>query len=150
MGGKRMPQARRGNAVIDDGVIGRMKDGIADAAHDRRRDQHNVARGRPDQQPREHEAGQPEPQHGPRADPVDDESRRGLPDAGHHVERGDQQPQAGKIQAELVAQRDIERGQDQLKKVRGSMRYPDQQDDFPVAPADGGVHGQGIRSGVHC
>ncbi|CFN96309.1 Uncharacterised protein [Bordetella pertussis] len=145
-----MAQPRRADAMVDDGIVGRMEHRIADTADGRRQHQHGIAAGRADQHRRQDEAGQSEPQHGPRADAVDDKARGCLPEAGDHVEHRHQQAQPGEIQSELRAQRHIQRGQHQLEEMGRRVRHAYQQDDLPIAPAQGGaIQYSGFRIHSH-
>ncbi|CAM3963612.1 hypothetical protein KEGY108214_15355 [Kerstersia gyiorum] len=81
-----MPQPGGVDALVDDGVIHRVEHGIAQSCDQRRQDQDRVVGGCADQQACSHEAAQAEPEYAARADTIDDEARRCLPDAGGHEE----------------------------------------------------------------
>src|SRR5690606_12279138 len=79
-----------------------------------------------------------------------DESRTCLPDTGHQKKNRSQQTQLDEIVAILVRERQVQRWEHQLKKVRASVRRPHKTDDFPVLALQGAGIGHGIEScGCH-
>jgi hypothetical protein len=129
-----MRQPRLGDALVQQGVIGRMEHAIAAAGDKGAQHQLQIAVRAGQQQRRHAQQRDAAEQHGARAQPVDHEAGHRLADAGDHEEHRHQQAQLGIAQMELRLQPRNQRRQDDMIKMRRAVRQPDQRDDFGVLP----------------
>ena len=68
--------------AVEDRVVRRVKDGVAEPGHEREADEHRVGRAQPHERDAGGIDGESREEHAPGADAVDEEARRGLPHAG--------------------------------------------------------------------
>ena len=129
--------------AIEQGVVDRMKDAVADAGDDREERQHRVARARREAECRRGEERDAAEQDRTRAETVDDEARHRLHRARDDEEDGEQDAELGVAGVEGVLQPREERRQQELAKVADQMSQADKAHHGRVLACGGRWQGRG-------
>mmetsp|Transcript_120540 Transcript_120540/g.335638 ORF Transcript_120540/g.335638 Transcript_120540/m.335638 type:complete len:214 (+) Transcript_120540:1901-2542(+) len=130
-----MAQARRRHALVQDGEVRRVEGRVAQAGQRRRQHQPAKALRQPGCHRGERKARHRGEQHRPGADPVDQEARQRLADAGDHEEGGHQQAQLRVAQPEGGDEGREQRRQQHVKEVRTAVGDADGRDGGQVLAA---------------
>ena len=129
-----VPQARRGDALVQDGEVHRVKGTVAQT----RQYRHDHQRGVAVRHARQHACGDEEKesaeQRRTRTQPVHHKARRGLPGARNDEENGHQESELRKAQAELLHEHRKQQRQQQVREVGTGMRQAHQADHGGVLP----------------
>ena len=118
---KGVAEARLGDAPVEDGEVGRMKNAVARTRHGCRGHQHHVVLGDAEQYTGQCEQYHAAEQHRPRTDAIDDEPCRRLPDAGDDEKHRHQRPGLGEVHVERRHQPREEQRDDQMEEVRNRV-----------------------------
>ncbi|MEZ5859340.1 MAG: hypothetical protein R3D28_10200 [Geminicoccaceae bacterium] len=121
------------DVVVENGVVGRMEDRVAEAEQDGGRRQGPVARRHGDEDGADAERGEAERQDLGGTDAVDDEAGRGLGHGGDREEHGHDQRQLGVGDVERFTQPGKEGRQHRVEEMAPAMRGADHADDPDVA-----------------
>ena len=119
-----------------DRIVGRVEDGNPDAGNRHHRDQPPVAGEQGDQRERRGLQDQPGEQHGPRADPVDQDAGGELGHTGRDREHRDEQAELGPAHREVLLDQGKQRRQNQHVEMAEPVADGDQPDGFQLAPGE--------------
>ena len=112
--------------AIEQGVVDRMEDAVADPGDDREADEHRVARAGGEAEGSDSEQREAAEQDRPRPEAVDDEARQRLHRARNDEEDGEHEAELGVADVERVLQEEEQRRQQQLVEVADAMGQADQ------------------------
>ncbi|MEZ5826218.1 MAG: hypothetical protein R3C97_16275 [Geminicoccaceae bacterium] len=133
--GKGPPGARAAHPPGEDGIVGRVIDGVADAADDHGEQQCAIARQDADQDEGQSGKGLSECQDERRAEAVDGESHGRLKGGGDQVEDGDGDAELGRRIAEFGRKNGKERRQGEDVEMRKEVGDGDEADDLDIRTA---------------
>ena len=128
-----MAEPRRADLAVEQRVVGRVKDAVADAPDDGETGQHPVAGADRVTECRNAEQRQPAEKNRPWAEAVDDETRQRLHRTGDDEENRHQKAQLGIADVKLFLQPGKKRRQQQLAEMAERMGQADQSDDTGIA-----------------
>ena len=145
--GERVAEPRSMDLAIEQRVVDRMKDAVADAGNHRESEQHRIAGARCEAEGGDGEQGQAAEQDRARTEVVDDEARERLHAARDDEEDRQHEAELGEADVERVLEQEEERRQQQLAEMADAVREADQAHDLEVGTGRGG---EAVTLGTHC
>ena len=128
-----MAESRGADLAVEQRVVGRVENTVADSAYDGESGQHPVAGADRITQRRDTEQGQAAEQHRTGAEAVNNEARQRLHRTRDDEKDRHQKAQLGIAHLKLVLEPGEQRRQQQLAEMAERMRHADQADDAGVA-----------------
>ena len=134
-----MSQPAGADAPVDQGVVNRMKNAIANTCQHRKKSQHPVVVAQGIAQARQAKQSQTCKKNRARPHPVYKKTRYRLNSTGHNEKNGHQKPQLGIAGAEIVFEPGEQRGQQQLTEMAHHVSQTHQADQLHVLLERGGL-----------